>query len=1421
MTVLGDGRVLLATGFNGTAEVATAQIYDPAANTWIATGSLATARQQAKGVLLQDGRVLVTGGQAGTLLNAAEVWDPSTGTWSSAGTMASPRSFHSMTLLADGRVLIAGGSNGLASLASAEIWDPATRSFTATGSLATARDSHSVTLLPDGRVLVVGGGNTVYLSSAEIWDPATGAWSGAGALTAPRLLHSATLLPGSPNRVLLAGGQNGGGLVGTAEIWSPPALAAAVIVPCRPALGVPPQNFPADPWPSGTTIRGFGARLTGCSEGSYGGNPGHSPANFPLVRFVSLSTGSLWDASYTQSRFWKADEVTFTVPGAAGIPPGYYAMQAVVNGIPSLARTVRISQANANYYFHRESALGGATRDLDPVSPAGHGAIQTPVLCESFSPVGPLLVESVGCGGATKTGQHVYPPAAGGFPAARSISGPWSLAADVKRSPGGPAGGEAYLFARIKRHGDGSLIHETARITTLNLTSLGTTAYLEAAVRTVIHPRLGDGPGCPSATVPCASTTLGPGDRVRVEWWIDVINANSSRSVELALESPGSTSADFPVLVTETLEPALPTLVHVRDLAAERMAAGVVLSWVLEGSADVTQMWIVRADGTPVGEPLLPPAELVTQAAFERLDPLAPEDAEYRLWVRLASGELETYGPVRPEDATASEGEARGCRVSTQVKMSLTPILLLAAVAGVVVARRGRSRFWRAARSAAFLPFAFLAGCAGPAGSSRLPAPGESIAIEVSASGWVRLPVETLIAGGLDPEIDPRTLGLHRRGVPVAIRFAREFHGRLAEAGSLEFWAEPSDSWYTDTAVYWLEPSVHRARFGEAPSPLAPPATAGPRRRHREAPDLFYAITARNGPASNFFWGGALALSAPASKDFELGVVAPSSAGTFRLQAELYGLSSAEFIEPDHHVQILLNGQFLGESWFDGEGAITMDLAGPASWIVPGANQVTLHLPHDLGAPRDTVLVSALTLDHPRLANTDDPQAPLVLDVDSSGQYVIGGLFSDTEVFDLTVPEGPTRLVPPWSRSVESELTFSVALAGSASRRLVLVPPGSSTVPAIARGRRADPRGDSEGADLLIVAPDSLLAEATRLAKHRSELGTPARVVVWESVIDAFGEGFPEPSAIAALVEHAREQWSPPPRFLLLLGDASYDARGRLSAEPHGNLLPTFFDDTSFFESPSDNPFVAASARAHPDLAVGRLPAADAEEAAAMIDKIIAYDLAPPASPGSSDSRVLLVADDAPSAWEWQLFVQTSESIAGVLPPSRTPTRVYVGDLGGPAARTRLLDELILGAGWVNYLGHGSYTVWATEAIFEGDDVETLPESDRLPVYVVMNCLTGYYAQPNWNLRSLGERLLITPRRGAVAVIGSAAPIYPGGQAELDQAMVQELLIDGEATLGEAFERAKRTLDPTLVDHGDVIASFHLLGDPSMRLRAP
>lgn len=221
-TLLGNHDVLVVGGYGVGGGLSSTELYHPATALWSHAGDLSVPRTGHTATLLLNGDVLVAGGYDSIGITAsAQIYDSGTGTWRVAANMSGPRSHHSTTRLldGDGSVLIVGGRdlNGVP-MASAELYNPTLNQWNPAGVMLVARTGHATTLLPTGQVLVTGGWDrTGLIGTAELFDPNTGQWSLTGNLKVARTGHSATLLGNGD--VLVAGGYGNGGVQASAEIY--------------------------------------------------------------------------------------------------------------------------------------------------------------------------------------------------------------------------------------------------------------------------------------------------------------------------------------------------------------------------------------------------------------------------------------------------------------------------------------------------------------------------------------------------------------------------------------------------------------------------------------------------------------------------------------------------------------------------------------------------------------------------------------------------------------------------------------------------------------------------------------------------------------------------------------------------------------------------------------------------------------------------------------------------------------------------------------------------------------------------------------------------------------------------------------------------------------------------------------------------
>ncbi len=187
-------------------------------------------------------------------------------------------------------------------------------------------------------------------------------------------------------------------------------------------------------------------------------------------------------------------------------------------------------------------------------------------------------------------------------------------------------------------------------------------------------------------------------------------------------------------------------------------------------------------------------------------------------------------------------------------------------------------------------------------------------------------------------------------------------------------------------------------------------------------------------------------------------------------------------------------------------------------------------------------------------------------------------------------------------------------------------------------------------------------------------------------------------------------------------------------------------EKTSYLWTSSDAAYGAVNgADPLPDVAIGRLPAANLEELRVMVSKLLAYE-------ASSAIR-------ARGRRCWSRTTRTRRVISSATPtrlrirssPPASPRRIYLRALGTEAARQAIVDAFDDGAALVSYMGHGGIHLWASENIFDLSRCATLAPQPQQPLVLTMNCLNGYFHFPYFN--SLAEELVKAEGKGAIAAI--------------------------------------------------------------------
>ena len=413
-------------------------------------------------------------------------------------------------------------------------------------------------------------------------------------------------------------------------------------------------------------------------------------------------------------------------------------------------------------------------------------------------------------------------------------------------------------------------------------------------------------------------------------------------------------------------------------------------------------------------------------------------------------------------------------------------------------------------------------------------------------------------------------------------------------------------------------------------------------------------------------------------------------------------------------------------------------------------------------------------------------------------QTIDGFSSGQVRVVDLTTPAAVNELggtVAPTS------LGYSVSVQAGSARSLFAFTPDQVLQPAtLAVNTPSSWHSSAQAADIVIITHRDFAASAASLKAFRESQGYRVALVDVDDVYDEFGYGNHAPQAIKAFLTVAKNTWRAAPKFVVLVGDGSYDPRDRWGLGSV-DFVPAKLVDTEILETASDDWFTDFNNDDIPDIAIGRLPVRTSAEADVIINKTIGF-----AQAIHANRSALLVAD-TPDA---ENFETDTVKVAATLPGDYSVTQVYRSALGDSVAHQQIVSGIDAGPAIVNFSGHGSITIWRG-GLLTSADAPNLSNGQNPSFFVMANCLNGYFQDPT--VPSLGEALLGAENGGAIGVWASSGMTDPRYQSPMNQEFFRQLFNGQGLTVGEAAARAKAAAS------GDIRRTWVLLGDPVTKIQ--
>ena len=336
--------------------------------------------------------------------------------------------------------------------------------------------------------------------------------------------------------------------------------------------------------------------------------------------------------------------------------------------------------------------------------------------------------------------------------------------------------------------------------------------------------------------------------------------------------------------------------------------------------------------------------------------------------------------------------------------------------------------------------------------------------------------------------------------------------------------------------MYWLLAGNQSGRRidkveGQGVSSSAQSFTHTVERRDRS----IYFAALRNGERENFF--GAVVTLNPVEQVLNLPHALPVSSAPATVEITLQGVTQLA-----HRVTVELNGAILGDLTFHGQEQGTGTFPVSHAALRDGQNAVRLIAQN---GQADVSLVDSLRITYQHAFSADGDSLTLT----ASGRErvtIIGFTSKAIRVFDVTEADNIQELLGEVNEAQGGYSIIVVAQEPGERRLLALTDERLRRAAAIQPNHPSRWRDENNAADFLIFTARNFFPAVEPLQMARRAQGLRVELIDIADVYDEFAFGRKSPQAIKDFLAYAEANWKLKPRFVLLAGDASYDARNYL-----------------------------------------------------------------------------------------------------------------------------------------------------------------------------------------------------------------------------------------------------------------------------------